>query len=206
MIREFNTYLETIDSDFWSRLIQEQGTLQKYNKGDEFISIGLVAKYMGLIKSGSVKYVAYTSNFDEKIVGLETIGGYAASWPFCLHGMPSVVSIIANSDLEMYCIPISKIKELAKDNFELQLQISQSIEQLFYTAYERLIDFYIQSPKERYDDLLKKCPKIFEIFDLKDIASFLNITPQHLSRLRKIKLINVKNGGGKMINICSENI
>lgn len=185
MIKKFNTYLETMDSDFWSRLCHEYGILRKYNKGEEFITIGEVAKYIGLINSGSVKYVAYNSDMDEKIVGLETAGGFAASWPFCLHETPSVVSIIANSDLEIYCLSASKINELAKNNIELERQIAHSTEQVFYTAYERLISFYTQAPKERYEALLKKCPKIFEIFELKDIASFLNITPQHLSRLRK---------------------
>ena len=185
-LKEFNTYLEKIDFDFWTQLCREHGVLRKYNKGEEFISIGKVAKYLGLIKSGSVKYVAYNSEMDEKIVGLETVGGFAASWPFCLNDQPSIVTIVANSDVEMYCLSASKIIEMAKNSIDMERQIAQSNEQLFYTAYERLISFYIQSPKERYEALLEKCPKIFEIFELREIASFLNITPVHLSRLRKI--------------------
>lgn len=185
MIKEFNTYLAAVDAEFWSRLIIEHGIPRIYRKDDEFIRIGDVGKYIGLIKSGSVKYVAYSSHHEEKIVGLEATGGFAASWPFCLREIPSLVSIIANTDSEIYCLPVSKLKELSRDNFEIEKQIAQSTEQVFYTAYQRLIGFYIQTPKERYDNLLQKCPEIFEIFDLKDIASFLNITPQHLSRLKK---------------------
>lgn len=184
-MKEFNTYLGAVDSEFWSRLIRENGTLHRFKKDEEFITIGTVGKYIGLIKSGSVKYIAYTSRLDEKIVGLETVGGFAASWPFCLHGIPSLVSIIANIDSEIYCLPVSTLKELIKTIPELESQIAQSTEQVFYTGYERLINFYIKTPKERYDDLLKKCPRIFEVFDLKDIASFLNITPIYLSRIRK---------------------
>ena len=185
MIKEFNTYLEGIDSEFWSRLCREEGELRRYKKGEEFITIGRVAQYIGLIKSGSVKYVAYTDDCDEKIVGLETVGGFAASWPFCLRGIPSIVTIMANSDLEMYCLSVAKIKEWEKNDLAVERQIAQANEQLFYTAYERLVSLYTQTPKERYEALLMKCPKIFEIFDLKDIASYLNITPTHLSRLRK---------------------
>ena len=205
-IKEFNTYLETIDSEFWRRLILEYGTLRKFKKGENFITIDKVAKYIGLIKSGSVKYVAYTADYVEKIVGLETVGGFAASWPFCLHEIPSLISIIANSDLEIYCLSVSQINEMTRDNIELERQIAHSTEQVFYTAYERLIGFYIHTPKERYDALIKKCPRIFEIFDLKDIASFLNITPQHLSRLRKIWVLNnVKMGGGKFLTFVQCN-
>lgn len=187
MIKEFNTYLEGIDSEFWSRLCREEGELRKYKKGEEFITIRKVAKYLGLIKSGSLKYIAYTSDFDERVVGLETVNGFAASWPFFLRGLPSIVTIVANSDCEIYCLSAAKINELANSNLDIERQIAQANEQLFYTAYERLISLYIQSSKERYESLLDNCPKIFEIFSLKDIASYLNITPQHLSRLRKNK-------------------
>ena len=184
-LKAFNTYLETIDSEFWSRFCREEGELRTYRKGEEFITIGTVARYMGLIKSGSVKYIAYNSEMDEKIVGLETVEGFAASWPYFLKGLPSVVSIIANSDLQMYCLTANKINEFVKNDVRVERQIAQATEQVFYTAYERLISFYIQSPKEKYEALLEKCPRVFEIFDLKDIASYLNITPQHLSRLRR---------------------
>ena len=184
-LKEFNTYLESIDFEFWSRLFREEGELKTYKKGEDFITINTVAKYIGLIKLGSVKYVAYTADGNERIVGLETVGGFAASWPFCLHGLPSVVSIIVNSDLEIYCLSVSKIKEWAKDNQEVERQFVHSTEQVFFTAYDRLISLYTKSAKERYEELMKKCPRLFEIFDLKDIASFLNITPVHLSRLRK---------------------
>lgn len=184
-LKEFNTYIEKMDSMFWRKLILEHGYLKKYRKGEEFIAIGTVAKFIGLIKSGSVKYIAYNADMDEKIVGLETVNGFAASWPFCLRGIPSIVTIMANSDLEIYCLSASKINELAKENLELERKIAHSTEEVFYTAYERLISFYTKSPKERYETMLEKCPRVFEIFDLKDVASYLNITPQHLSRLRR---------------------
>lgn len=185
MIKEFNTYLATIDYDFWYRLCDEYGEIKSIRKGEEFISIGKIARCIGLIKSGSVKYVAYTSEGDERIVGLETVGGFAASWPYCLHGLPSVVSIIANSDSDICCLDVSVINRLTTDNIEMMWQIAHATEQVFYTAYDRVIGFYTQTPKERYEAMIRKCPKIFEVFDLKDIAAFLNITPVHLSRIRK---------------------
>ena len=48
-----------------------------------------------------------------------------------------------------------------------------------------MIDLYTKTPKERYEKMLERCPQMFEIFSLKDIASFLNITPIYLSRIRK---------------------
>jgi transcriptional antiterminator len=39
--------------------------------------------------------------------------------------------------------------------------------------------------RERYELLLKRCPGIVEFLDLQDIASFLNVTPKTISKIRK---------------------
>ena len=185
MISEFNTYLGSVDHEFWSRLCREMGTVRSLRKGEEFIVAGTVAKAIGLVKEGSFKYIVYSTDGQERIVGLETVNGFCASWPYCLRGKPSIVTIVANTDSVIYELSAARIVRLAREMPEVEQQINQSIEEVFYTAYDRLVDLYALSPKERYDKLLAECPALFDIFQLKDIASFLNITPVHLSRLRK---------------------
>lgn len=185
MIREFNTYIDGIPLEFWRDLCREDGELKKLKKGESFLITGRICKYLGYIESGSFKYVAYTHEGDERIVGLETVGGFVANWPYCLHKLPSKLTIVANSDSEISCLPVSMIIRRMEEDNDFEKLVSNATDAMFYTIYDRMIDLYTKSPKERYDDLLKKCPKIFEIFDLKDIASFLNITPIYLSRIRK---------------------
>ena len=72
-----------------------------------------------------------------------------------------------------------------ENDVELGRKIEQATEQVFHMAYDRLIDLYTLSPKERYDKMLKQSPQMFELFSFKDIASFLNISSQHLFRIRK---------------------
>ena len=185
MIKEFNTYIEGIPLDFWRDLCREEGELKRLKKGEYFLSVGDVCKYLGYIESGSFKYVAYTNKGEEKIVGMETIGGFVANWPYCLQKLPSQVAIIANTDSEISRLPVSKIINQMNGDIAFEKLVNNATNEMFYTIYHRIIDLYTKTPKERYDEMMKKCPRIFEIFDLKDIASFLNITPQHLSRLRK---------------------
>ncbi|MDE6551975.1 MAG: hypothetical protein K2K98_03295 [Muribaculaceae bacterium] len=45
---------------------------------------------------------------------------------------------------------------------------------------------YRKTPKERYLDLLSNYPEVFNIVPMKDIASFLNVTPTYLSRIRRV--------------------
>ena len=63
--------------------------------------------------------------------------------------------------------------------------VMRSAEAIFSTVYDRYMDLYCKSPQQRYEELVSRHPDLFALFSLKDIASFLNITPTHLSRLRK---------------------
>ena len=56
---------------------------------------------------------------------------------------------------------------------------------VFIEIYRRYLDMYRKTPKERYLDLLSKYPEVFNIVPIKDIASFLNVTPTYLSRIRR---------------------
>ena len=58
-------------------------------------------------------------------------------------------------------------------------------EHLLSQARARYLDFHRATPRERYDLLLRRCPGIVEHLPLHAIASFLNLTPQQLSRIRR---------------------
>jgi len=51
--------------------------------------------------------------------------------------------------------------------------------------YGRDLDHYRYTARSRYRRLIDRCPQVVQMLSLKDIASFLNITPIYLSKLRK---------------------
>ena len=185
MIKEFNTYIDGIPLEFWRDLCRTEGELKQLKKGEYFLTSGEVCKYLGYIESGSFKYVAYTKKGEEKIVGLETVGGFVANWPYCLQKLSSPLAIIANTDSVISSLSVSKIIKRMDEENEFDKLVNLATKEMFYTIYDRMIDLYTKTPKERYEKMLARCPQMFEIFSLKDIASYLNITPTHLSRLRK---------------------
>ena len=63
--------------------------------------------------------------------------------------------------------------------------VMRGTEAVFSTVYDRYVDLHCKTAQQRYNDLISRYPDLFSLFPLKDIASFLNITPTHLSRLRK---------------------
>ncbi|MCM1225144.1 MAG: Crp/Fnr family transcriptional regulator [Lachnospiraceae bacterium] len=185
MTENFNTYINNIEVDFWRDLCMKEGELRSYAKGDEFVKAGTVGRYIGYIKTGTLKYVAYSSDGTEHVIGLEFTGEFVTDFPFSLYGNKSRASIIAESDCEIYCIPISDVRQLMEADNRVKEIVMHSTETIFATVYDRYVALYTQTPQQRYNDMISRHPDLFSLFSLRDIASFLNVTPTHLSRLRK---------------------
>ena len=58
-------------------------------------------------------------------------------------------------------------------------------EHLLCQARACYLDLHRATARERYELLLQRCPGIVEHLALQDLASFLCITPQMLSKIRK---------------------
>lgn len=189
----FNTYIDRIDFKAWREVCVSKGTLRHFAKGEEFVAIGRVGRNIGYIVSGALKYVAYSSDGTEHVMGLVFGEGFVADWPLCLYGQPAKLAIVAVSDCEIYCIPTKTVKEMIDTDSVFKDITMHSTEAVYSTVYDRYVDLYCKSPQERYYELVTRHPNLFDLFSLKDIASFLNITPTHLSRLRKNAADCVKN-------------
>lgn len=185
MSENFNTYIEGIEPDFWRQLCMESGELRHYPKGSEFVKAGSCARFIGYIRKGNLKYIATSPQGTEHVVGLEFAGEFVADFPFSIYGQNSRVSIIAVTDCDIYCLPVTEVAALMQADTKIKDIVMLSTEAIFSTVYDRYMDMYTLSPQERYNGLISKHPDIFTLFSLKDIASFLNITPTHLSRLRR---------------------
>lgn len=97
-------------------------------------------------------------------------------------------------------IEATEILQISKDNLELLFQKIPQFERffrlLFQNAYisqrEQINSILSTSAEERYNSFLKKKPYAEKRFSQKDIASYLGVTPQFLSALkRKLRQVNV---------------
>ncbi len=185
MKENFNTYIDHIEPDFWRELCVKKGKLRHYERGEEFAKVGEVARYIGYIKSGTLKYVAFSVDGTEHIVGMEFAGEFVSDFPFSLSGIEARVSIVPVTPCDIYCYPVHEMVKRMREDANVKDIVMRSSEAVFSTVYDRYMALYCKTPQQRYDELASRHPDLFTLFSLKDIASFLNITPTHLSRLRK---------------------
>ena len=186
MTRKFNSYIDSPAASYWKNLCLNEGTLRHFEKGEDFFTVGSVARYFGYIKSGTLKYVAYDDDGSEHVVGLEFAGEFVTDFPFSLRRQKARVSVVAETNCEIYCLSTAMLEERSKTDPVLNEMIAIGTEAVFSTVYDRYLDLHIKTPQQRYNALITSHPDLFLLFPLKDIASFLNITQTHLCRLRKM--------------------
>lgn len=197
MTENFNKYIGHIDADFWRDLCLSKGELRCYDRGEEFVSIGKRADYIGYVKTGTLKYVVYSEDSTEHVIGLEFAGEFVADFPFSLFGKKARSAIVAVSECEIYCVPVPLVVEMMEADGHVRDVVLQSTEALFSTVYDRYSSLYTRTARERYDDLINYHPDLFQLFSLKDIASYLNITPTHLGAPAQEYSLRVS-----LFNIC----
>jgi hypothetical protein len=74
--------------------------------------------------------------------------------------------------------------ELCKASLALEHLHRLLVELSFLRFYNRTVSFLLQTPKERYSELVLTHPTVIQKATQYHIASYLGISPQHLSRLR----------------------
>lgn len=185
MTSNFNAYIDGIGADKWRQLCLDRGELHAYARGEEFVKAGTFARYIGYVQTGTLKYVVFSESGTEHVVGLEFAGEFVADFPFSLYGERARASIIAESDCEIWRLGVEEVTEMMRTDPEMSQLVARSVVAVFGTVYDRYAALYTKSPQERYNDLISRHPDIFSLFSLRAIASFLNVTPTHLSRLRK---------------------
>ncbi len=74
---------------------------------------------------------------------------------------------------------------LVQSNKELFALWYTILEQLVYQQIEREKDLLLDSPRARYERVWKRSPQLFQHIPHKYIASYLRMTPETLSRIKK---------------------
>jgi CRP-like cAMP-binding protein len=157
---------------------------KKISKGELLLQAGNICRYGNYVVEGCFRY--FITNSDG--VQFNTQFSFEDWWVGDMQGIvnkvPSKISIEALED--------STLISISDTDYNYLLQNSHSFaifkQRLRAKAYESSIDHSIklhESAEIRYTNLLSKHPFIIQRVPQYHIASYLGVTPESLSRLRK---------------------
>lgn len=151
---------------------------------NEFLKVkGSIDTNLYYIKSGSLRLFVL-DDYEEQIIRFAYKENLIVSLDSFLTGKPS--------DLYIQAIKKSVVKVIRKDQFDQFLKEENNqhlwteiLENLVVQQLEREIDILTNSPKERYERVLKRSPQLFQEIPNKHIANYLRMSAETLSRLKK---------------------
>jgi CRP-like cAMP-binding protein len=155
-------------------------------KNEEVHPIGKRCKHLWFLEKGAVKVYEIT-NGEERNTHFFTAHSLFIDYHSIATKTPSEIGFRAVEDCTIYALDYEALLKTYDQSQYLERIGRMMAERQFVMEFElrRLLLNY--NARERYNYLLQKQPEIFQRFSLKDIASFIGVTPVSLSRLRKSK-------------------
>ena len=160
--------------------------ISKKLKKHQFLSNeGDVCKYVGFINSGCLREYSIDNKGVEHIIQFAIEDWWVSDLHSFLSGLPATFNIDALHDSEVLLIEKSAREELLNSCPKMERFFRLLIESNHVATQQRIADSLSTSAEERYLKFIKTYPKLFEQVPQNHIASYLGITPQSLSRIRK---------------------
>jgi len=157
----------------------------RLKKNDYFLNEGQICDYIGFINKGVLAYFKTCENGNEMTTDFVFENEWVTYNQSRLNNSPSSINIKAIEPSELLVIKQTKLTDLYVRIPKLERLGRILMEQAFLKIAQQSMSLQILTAKERYENLLKNHPEIFQKVPLYHIANYLGIAPKSLSRIRK---------------------
>lgn len=155
-----------------------------YPKKDIILKIGQIESYLSFIENGIVRLYIPKIEYDLTF-GFVFPGSFVSAYDSFLNRAPCQYQIQSLTETKLWQISHHDLQEVYK-NTGIGNEIGRkNAEHLFLIKSYRELSLLNKTAEERYLDLFTQRPELIRHIPLKYIASYIGVTPQALSRIRK---------------------
>ena len=177
--------ISPIDEEDWS-VLEPQLNVREYKKLDYYLSADEIENQIGFINEGSFKWYYINNKGEEVNFHFFFYNEFVVEFNSFLSQKPSKMFIQAMENSQVILLPKrDKILETYAKSHNWERFGRIISETQFMHSSDRVQDFLFRSAEERYLNLLKEHPDIFQRISLSNISSYLGIQGPSLSRIRK---------------------
>ena len=158
---------------------------KKMRKRQYLLQEGDVCKYIVFVEKGMLRSYTINDKGSEQVIQFAFEGWWISDQYSFLTGEPSMYNIDALEDCELLLLTAQAEEEMMKKipGFERFFRIL--LQNNLIHMQRRLVGSLSKSAEARYFDFIESCPTIPQRVPQHMMASFLGITPETLSRIRK---------------------
>ncbi|MFI1773247.1 Crp/Fnr family transcriptional regulator [Thalassobellus citreus] len=170
--------IETLNNEsLWDKTIE-------LNRNDYLTTKGKIDTNLYLVLSGSFRLFVIDET-EERTIRFGYKNNLIASLDSFLNEKPSEFYIQALKSASVKVINKAKFMSFIDSSLKNTKAWQEVLENFVLQQMDRERDILTTSPIERYNRVLKRSPQLFQEIPNKYIASYLRMTPETLSRIKK---------------------
>jgi CRP-like cAMP-binding protein len=155
-----------------------------FKKKDPFLQEGVVCKDSAFVIDGAMKSFTIDQEGKEHILSFATPGWWISDLYSLISQKPGILNIEAVADAEVLILSWEDQQLLYTKVPKFERFFRIIVENSLVASQQRLIDNLSSTAEERYLHFIKKYPTIPSCVPQHNIASYLGITPEFLSKIR----------------------
>ncbi len=166
------------------KLLKNSIEKKTYKKQEIIFTQGKISDKIYFISQGCVR-LFYNVDGINKTAFFYTEGQFICAGESYTYNIPAVENYQAVEQTELYEFTKSKIEELLNKVPKMEVIARIATENELITCQKVIASFVTKSAEERYIDLLNTQGELFQRVPQQYIASFLGVSPETLSRIKK---------------------
>ena len=179
----YKSLIPDLREEDWNEL-EKRLTIQYLKKGEFLTRQGETSRTVSFINKGLVR-MFYVADGKEISTGFVPENEYISCYASFLTQTPSIENIDAIEETELVNLSYDDIQFLYNQKPVFERFGRKIAEMLFIMISSQITRQLALSPEERYQSIVDNQPYVIQRVPQYMIASFIGITPEHLSRIRK---------------------
>lgn len=177
-----SNYIEISDDEWTS--YSSKLCIKEIKKKEIILNQGDICRDVFFVVDGLLRVFFVDNNGEEKSFHFSFENTFSSDYESFLKKIPSNYSIQALEDSTVILMSYEMLHDGYKSLRNGEKLGRLLAEEYFFIFNNKIQSLYTESPIERYNNLTKKFPDILKRIPQHYIASYLNISSVHLSRLK----------------------
>jgi CRP-like cAMP-binding protein len=167
------------------RFVHASFIVQRVRQNELLENPGEPSRFLTYVNSGCLMTYYTDDKGHDHVMQFSSAGWWTGDLNSLLKCVPSIYSTRALADSEVLLITKIGLDTLLERFPKFERFFRIIFQNSLVTHQERIIQGYSAKAEERYQHFLEKYPTLEQFVPLKYIASYLGITPEFLSKIRR---------------------
>lgn len=166
-------------------ILKNRASRRKLKIGEDIVKQGGKSNNIAFLTSGLMRAYCTLESGKEITKNIFTPIGFVGGFSSIVKDEPSLFCYEALVDSTVYEVNFEEFIQISKTNIDISNLYNRILEYVFIVYETKQLESMALNATERYLVLKKQIPDIDNLIPQYQIASYLNISPVQLSRIRK---------------------